>query len=43
MKTLSDTSLTKEEKEEAIEKIALENVDIKALGLLYSWKYKKQS
>ena len=33
VKTLSDTSLTKEEKEEAIEKIALENVDIKALGL----------
>ena len=33
VKTLSDTSLAKEEKEEAIEKIALENVDIKALGL----------
>ena len=33
VKTLSDTSLTKEEKDEAIEKIALENVDIKALGL----------
>ena len=33
VKSLSDKSLTKEEKNEAIEKIALENVDIKALGL----------
>ena len=33
IKSLSDKSLTEEEKNEAIEKIALENVDIKALGL----------
>ena len=33
VKSLSDKSLTKEEKNEAIKKIALENVDIKALGL----------
>ena len=33
VKSLSDKSLTEEEKNEAIKKIALENVDIKALGL----------
>ena len=33
VKTLSDNSLSKEKKNETIEKIALENVDIKALGL----------
>ena len=33
VKSLSDKSLTEEEKNDAIEKIALENVDIKALGL----------
>ena len=33
VKSLSDKSLTEEEKNEVIEKIALENVDIKALGL----------
>ena len=33
IKSLSDKSLTKEEKSEVIKKIALENVDIKALGL----------
>ena len=33
VKSLSDNSLTEEEKNEAIKKIALENVDIKALGL----------
>ena len=33
IKSLSDTSLTEEEKKEVIEEIALENVDIKALGL----------
>ena len=33
VKALSDKSLNKEEKNEAIKKIALENVDIKALGL----------
>ena len=33
VKTLSDKSLTDEEKNEAIKKIAIENVDIKALGL----------
>ena len=32
VKSLSDNSLTEEEKNEAIKKIALENVDIKALG-----------
>ena len=33
VRSLSDNSLTEEEKNKAIEKIALENVDIKALGL----------
>ena len=33
VKSLSDKSLTEEEKNNAIEKIALENVDINALGL----------
>ena len=33
VKSLSDKSLTQKEKNDAIEKIALENVDIKALGL----------
>ena len=33
IKSLSDKSLTEEEKKEVIEEIALENVDIKALGL----------
>ena len=33
IKSLSDKSLTEEEKSEVIKKIALENVDIKALGL----------
>ena len=33
IKSLSDKSLTEEEKNKAIEKIAIENVDIKALGL----------
>ena len=33
VKSLSDNSLTQKEKNDAIEKIALENVDIKALGL----------
>ena len=33
VKSLSDKSLTEEEKNDAIEKIALENVDINALGL----------
>ena len=33
VKTLSDNSLSKEKKRKTIEKIALENVDIKALGL----------
>ena len=33
VKSLSDKSLTQEEKNDAIEKIALENVDIRALGL----------
>ena len=33
VKTLSDNSISEEEKNLAIEKIALENVDIQALGL----------
>ena len=33
IKTLSDNSISEEEKNLAIEKIALENVDIQALGL----------
>ena len=33
LKKLSDKSLTKEDKSDFIEKVALENVDIKALGL----------
>ena len=33
IKTLSDKSLTQAEKDKTIEKIALENVDIKALGM----------
>ena len=33
IKSLSDKSLTEEEKSEVIKEIALENVDIKALGL----------
>ena len=33
IKTLNDKSLTQAEKDEVIEKIALENVDIKALGM----------
>jgi phospholipid transport system substrate-binding protein len=33
IKTLSDKTITKEKKNKAIEKIALENVDINALGL----------
>ena len=33
VKSLSDKSLTQKEKNDAIEKIALENVDIRALGL----------
>ena len=41
VKSLSDKSLTKEEKNEAIEKIALENVDIKALGLYTLGKIRK--
>ena len=41
VKSLSDKSLTKEEKNEAIEKIALENVDIKGLGLYTLGKIRK--
>ncbi len=41
VKSLSDKSLTEEEKNEAIEKIALENVDIKALGLYTLGKIRK--
>ena len=41
IKSLSDKSLTEEEKNEAIEKIALENVDIKALGLYTLGKIRK--
>ena len=41
VKTLSDKSLTEEEKNDIIEKIALENVDIKALGLYTLGKIRK--
>ena len=41
VKTLSDKSLTLEEKNEIIEKIALENVDIKGLGLYTLGKIRK--
>ena len=36
VKTLGDKSLTQEEKNNEIKKIAIENVDIKALGLFCS-------
>ncbi len=42
VKTLSDKSLTEKEKNEVIEKIALENVDIKALGLYTLGKIRKE-
>ena len=35
---LSDKNLNKEQKKAFVEKIALENVDIKALGL-YTWEF----
>ena len=41
VKTLSDKSLTPDEKNEVIEKIATENVDIKALGLYTLGKIRK--
>ena len=41
IKTLSDKSLTLTEKNESIEKIAIENVDIKALGLYTLGKIRK--
>tara|TARA_Y100000992_G_C21186685_1_gene453521 strand:+ start:341 stop:943 length:603 start_codon:yes stop_codon:yes gene_type:complete len=41
VKTLADKSLTMEEKNKTIEKIALENVDIKALGLYTLGKIRK--
>ena len=41
IKTLSDKSLTQEEKNEVIKKIALENVDINALGLYTLGKIRK--
>ena len=40
---LADKNLTKEEKEIFIEKIALENVDIKALGLYTLGELRKSS
>ena len=42
IKTLSDKSLTEKEKNEVIEKIAVENVDIKALGLYTLGKIRKE-
>ena len=42
VKTLSDKSLTEKEKNEVIEKIAVENVDIKALGLYTLGKIRKE-
>ena len=41
IKTLSDKSLSLDEKNEIIEKIAVENVDIKALGLYTLGKIRK--
>tara|TARA_B100001093_G_scaffold321470_1_gene306796 strand:- start:1875 stop:2477 length:603 start_codon:yes stop_codon:yes gene_type:complete len=41
IKTLADTSITVEEKTAIIEKIAIENVDIKALGLYTLGKIRK--
>tara|TARA_A100001011_G_C14149505_1_gene773374 strand:- start:388 stop:990 length:603 start_codon:yes stop_codon:yes gene_type:complete len=41
VKTLSDKSLTIDEKNDVIEKIAIENVDIKALGLYTLGKIRK--
>ncbi len=41
IKTLSDKSITVEEKNAVIEKIAIENVDIKALGLYTLGKIRK--
>ena len=41
VKTLSDKSLTLDEKNDVIEKIAIENVDIKALGLYTLGKIRK--
>ena len=42
MKTLSDNSLSAEEKNNYIEKIATENVDINALGLYTLGKIRKE-
>ena len=41
IKTLNDKSLTQAEKSKAIEKITLENVDIKALGMYTLGKFRK--
>jgi len=41
IKTLNDKSLTQAEKNKAIEKIALENVDIKALGMYTLGNFRK--
>ena len=43
LKTLSDKSISSEKKFETIEKIALENVDIKALGLYTLGELRKSS
>ena len=42
IKTLGDKSLTQEEKNEIIKKIAIENVDIEALGLYTLGKIRKE-
>ena len=42
VKTLGDNSLTQEEKNKIIEKIAIENVDIEALGLYTLGKIRKE-
>ncbi len=41
IKTLNDKSLTQAEKNKAIEKIALENVDIRALGMYTLGNFRK--
>ena len=43
IKTLSDKNLNKEQKSDVIKKIALDNVDINALGLYTLWELRKSS
>ena len=43
IKTLSDKNLNKEQKSDVIEKIALDNVDINALGSLHFGELRKSA